>query len=652
MMPMDDTALLQEYARTGAETAFATLVERQVGLVYSAAFRQMRDPQHAEDVTQAVFIVLARKAAQVARHPGLSGWLLQTTRYAANAHIRNNMRRVRREQEAAMQSNLNDSSPDVWAQLEPHLDEALASLGATDRAVLALRYFENKTAAEIGHALKLNEEAAKKRANRALEKLRNFFTKRGVTLSARAIAIAVTTNSAQAAPAGLAKTIAATAIAKGAVAAPASTLALVKGTLKIMAWAKAKTALFVGAGVLLATGTGTVAISQISHAETTIAQSETIDRKIERLNRPGATAADALRILGEPARYAFGTNYFSKGKLPDSYLLDYTNGIEVWIQHGLVMELRSLRPGSGFAFEGKLRLGSTLAEVLNVIGQPGETSAHQPAAKLLGQRLAGDPDVLYTEIGGESGRCLYWRPDQGVHFLFRNDRVIALILDVPRRSSGVPYRMLDDVWQLINSVDKSRLLIYASLYSRREGVRPADLHLDIPNATKGSILVGLGTNGLITDFPHDEALRRENPMITVNESDDALTFTIWATMPIPDDLTLRYQQLDDLVVETSTAIAKAKKALIRPGYVGYVNYMKWLFASPWEYRVRGVIFQFPKAGTVKATVQITSAAGVKTYSADASGQVKLRLDGALLRENPTIKISEKPLSIGPDLTQK
>ena len=651
-MPMDDTALLQEYARTGAETAFATLVERQVGLVYSAAFRQVRDPQHAEDVTQAVFIVLARKAAQVARHPGLSGWLLQTTRYAANAHIRSNMRRVRREQEAAMQSDLNDSSPDVWAQLEPHLDEALASLGATDRAVLALRYFENKTSAEIGHALKLNEEAAKKRANRALDKLRKFFTKRGMTLTAGAIATAVLANSAQAAPAGLARAVAVTAIAKGTAAAPASTLAIVKGTLKIMAWAKVKTAFFVGAGILLATGTGTVAISQISHAETRIAQTETIDRKIERLNRPGATAADALRILGEPARYASGTNYFSKNRLPASYLLVYTNGIEVWVQRGLVMELRSLRPGPGFGFHGSLRLGSTLEEVLNVVGPPKETSSNQPAAKLLGQRLAGDPDVLYTAIGGESGRCLYWRPDQGVHFLFKNDQVVALILDVPRRSSGVPYRMLDDIWQLINGVDKSKLLVYASLYSRREGVRPADLHLDIPSATKGPILVGLGTNGLITDFPHDETLRRENPMITVNESDDALTFSVWATMPIPDNLTLRYQQLDDVVVETSTTIAKAKKALIRPGYVGYVNYMQWLFSSPWEYRVRGVTFQFSKAGAEKATVQITSVAGVKTYRADVNGQVKLRLDEALLRENPTIKVSEKPLSIGPDLTQK
>src|ERR1035438_3927567 len=188
MLPMEDIALLQEYARNASEPAFAALVERHVGLVYSAARRQVRDPQLAEDVTQAGFIILAHKAGRLTRHPGLSGWLLQTTRYAANAHIRAAIRRTRREQEAAMQSELNESSPAVWAQLEPLLDEAMASLGETDRAVLALRYFENQTAAEIGRRLKLNEEAAKKRVRRALEKLRTFFHKRGIDSTAATIA--------------------------------------------------------------------------------------------------------------------------------------------------------------------------------------------------------------------------------------------------------------------------------------------------------------------------------------------------------------------------------------------------------------------------------------------------------------------------------
>ena len=263
---MEDTALLQEYARTASEPAFTALVERHVGMVYSAARRQVRDPQLAEDVTQTVFIILAHKAGRLTRHPGLSGWLLQTTRYAANAHIRAAIRRTRREQEAAMQSELNETSPAVWAQLEPLLDEAMASLGETDRAVLALRYFENQTAAEIGRMLKLNEEAAKKRVNRALEKLHRFFSKRGISSTTAIIAGEISAHSVQAAPATLAKAVTAIAVTKGATAG-ISTLTLVKGALKIMAWTKAKTAIVVGAGLILTAGTTALVVEAVHSAQ-------------------------------------------------------------------------------------------------------------------------------------------------------------------------------------------------------------------------------------------------------------------------------------------------------------------------------------------------------------------------------------------------
>jgi uncharacterized protein (TIGR03435 family) len=259
---MDDTALLQEFARNNSDTAFATLVERYIGLVFSAALRQLRDPHLAEDVTQAVFMVLARKAGQLSRQTVLSGWLLKATRYAASVQIRAAVRRSQREQEACMQSTLNETSPETWEQLAPLLDEAMASLSDADRNVLALRFFENKTAQETGRTLKLNEATVHKRTSRSIGKLRKFFARRGVVSTAAIIAGTISANSVQAAPAGLAQSVTVAAVAKGT-AASTSTLTLIKGALKIMAWTKVKTAIVTGVVVLLAAGTTTVVAHRV-----------------------------------------------------------------------------------------------------------------------------------------------------------------------------------------------------------------------------------------------------------------------------------------------------------------------------------------------------------------------------------------------------
>jgi RNA polymerase sigma factor (sigma-70 family) len=261
MPEMDDIELLAQYARNHSEAAFAALVERHVNLVHSVALRNVGNPHAAEEITQAVFIILARKANKLPRHAVLSGWLYQTTRLTAANFLRGEIRRQKREQEAYMQSTLNESESEAWRQIAPILDDAISKLGECDRNAILLRFFENRNLRDVGLALGASEDAAKMRVNRALEKLRKFFRNRGVTLSGALIAGAVSAHSVQAAPAVLAKSITAVAITQG-VAASGSTLTLIKTTLKLMAWTKMKTAVVTGAVIILVAGTTATLVIQ------------------------------------------------------------------------------------------------------------------------------------------------------------------------------------------------------------------------------------------------------------------------------------------------------------------------------------------------------------------------------------------------------
>jgi RNA polymerase sigma factor (sigma-70 family) len=259
-MMTDDMTLLQEYAGRNSEEAFTTLVSRHVNLVYSVALRQVRDPHLAEEITQAVFIILARKAKSLGPKTILSGWLCRTARYVSANAMTMQRRRQRREQEAYMQSTLNEPEPDAWQQIAPLLDDALARLGQKDHDALVLRFFENKSLGEVGAAIGASEDTARMRVNRALEKLRKYFTKRGVDSTAATIGETISANSVQVAPVALAKAVTAVAIAKGAMAS-LSTLTLIKGALKIMAWTKAKTAIVAGAVAILTVGTTTLVVN-------------------------------------------------------------------------------------------------------------------------------------------------------------------------------------------------------------------------------------------------------------------------------------------------------------------------------------------------------------------------------------------------------
>jgi RNA polymerase sigma factor (sigma-70 family) len=310
-----DAELLADWTARRSEAAFARLVERYVALVYSAARRQVSDPYLAEEITQVVFTLLARKAGSLGRQSVLAGWLCRAAHFAARDALRTERRRQHREQLAAHM----DTTPDAaWQQLAPLLDEAVAQLREADRNAIVLRYYEQRSLDETGAALGIGADAAQKRVARALEKLRAIFTKRGVTLTGAAIAGAVSANAVQAVPMGLAAKISAAALLAGTTITTTTTIVMT--TLQ-------KT--LIGATLAAAVGTGIYEARQASSARAEVqklkqqqallanqiqqleSERDVVARQLaalqednERLNR---NTAELLKLRGEVTRLRNGS---------------------------------------------------------------------------------------------------------------------------------------------------------------------------------------------------------------------------------------------------------------------------------------------------------------------------------------------------------
>jgi RNA polymerase sigma factor (sigma-70 family) len=300
--------LLRDYVERRSEAAFAELVRRHIDFVYSAALRILRDPYLAEDMTQSTFIAMAQNARQLAHRPVLSGWLHRTVQNLAANAIRSEVRRRAREQEAAtMIQSLSTEPNPLWQELAPQLDAALGELSEPDRDALLLRYFEHKSAREMAQVFRISDAAAQKRVTRAVERLRQFLAKRGITVGAPGLVLVIAANAVEAAPIGLAMTISTTAALAGtalsATLSVAAPQALAMTTLQKAVLATVLTA---------AIGTGVYEGAQNAKLR---GQQAPLVRQLEQLQRERDEAASGLAAL-QTENESLKSNQSSTGTPP------------------------------------------------------------------------------------------------------------------------------------------------------------------------------------------------------------------------------------------------------------------------------------------------------------------------------------------------
>lgn len=315
---MSDLDLLNQYARENRQEAFAALLDRHLKLVYSAAMRQVRSPELAEEVAQSVFADLARNAGSLKPNTILTAWLYQVTRRTAIDVVRRESRRQLREQIAFDMNNMNANSSE-WSEIEPLLDEAMESLNQADRTAILLRFFEDKSLREVGETLGTSEDAAQKRVSRALELLREYFSKRGSAVGVGGLAALLTAHTAQSAPAGLKAAI----LSNTALVGTGAHLIGTVGITKSLAMTTLQKAV-IGVTLAAAVGTGIYEAQRASalqeqtqalqrQSAPAAAQNDALRRQLEEANRQLAAlqaqneklrhdAADVLRLRGEIAR--------------------------------------------------------------------------------------------------------------------------------------------------------------------------------------------------------------------------------------------------------------------------------------------------------------------------------------------------------------
>jgi len=366
MQEKPDVQLLRDYAEHGDEAAFREIVVRYTDLVYSAALRQVNSPSLAEEIAQSVFVDLAGKAAAVGRgkeaNASLVGWLYRSTRFATLNQLRDTRRRATHERQA-MEQLITDCGPGQdWERISLFLDEAMADLSDDDREAVLLRYFKNQDFRTIGSALGLSDDAAQKRVSRAVERLREFFSKRGIAIAASGLIVLISANAVQAAPVALAATIVTAAITGTAIHGSTAVAAT-----KIVAMTALQKALLVTTATVLV-GTAVYKTHQASQWRA----------QVQALRQRQAPLAAEIQQLQEERddatnQVAALTEEIAKGKSDDSELLRLRG--EVGALRQQLSEYASLHSGAG--------------------PKPGENPAAPNLAEQLAEAICrGDPTAL------------------------------------------------------------------------------------------------------------------------------------------------------------------------------------------------------------------------------------------------------------------
>ncbi len=263
---VNDRQLLQEYVRQGSQAAFSQIVTRHLNFVYTVCRRETGDAALAEDVTQVVFLILARKAPSL-RVETLSGWLFQTARFAAKNARRREASQKRQEQTMEEHLSLEEPKNEIWNQIEPHYNSALAALSAKDREAVLLRFADGLSFPELGVALGTSEDAARMRLNRAISRLRQSFARAGITVSVAVLAGVLAERTAEAAPSACAEKI-----AGGAAKSSIQVHSHLQGVLKAMALNKLKAAAITGLSVVFAGTFSFVTLAQTNTAPVVLPQ--------------------------------------------------------------------------------------------------------------------------------------------------------------------------------------------------------------------------------------------------------------------------------------------------------------------------------------------------------------------------------------------